>query len=265
MSEAGKVKVALLGMSPGDNPNRNLEKCLEMAEQAAMEGAQIVLPPAMFRAPYFWGSEDHANFSLAEPIPGPGTEALSRIAAARNVAIVAPLFEQRAAGVFHSSAAVIDAGGRLAGVHRQMHLRIDAGSHEGFYLTPGDLGFQAFDTRYGRVGVLLGWDQWYPEAARIEALNGARILLCPGAETARDYAAWQAILRGHAIANNVFVAAVDRGGKGFVAGPSGQVIAEAGSMAECDLSAVDVMRTHWPFLRDRRIDAYTGITRRWID
>jgi N-carbamoylputrescine amidase len=265
MSQAGKVKVALLRMSPGDDPNKNLERCLDLAGGAAREGAQIVLPPAMFRAPYFWGLEDHANFSLAEPIPGPATGALSKLAAARNLVIVAPVFERRTAGVFHSSAALLDADGRLAGVHRQMHLRIDAGSHEGFYFTPGDLGFQAFDTRYGRFGVLLGWDQWYPEAARIAALGGARILLCPGAETGSDYEAWQAILRGHAIANNIFVAAVDRGGKGFIADPAGKVIAEAGAMAECDLSEVDVSRTHWPFLRDRRIDAYSDITRRWID
>jgi N-carbamoylputrescine amidase len=263
-----KMNLAVLGMRPGPNPRENLEKCSVLAERAAEQGAALVIPPAMFQTPPFWRTEDHANFALAEAIPGPAVEALSRLAAALNIVIVVPVFERRTAGVFHSSAAVIDAGGRLAGVHRQMHLRIDPESHEGFYFAPGDLGFQAFQTRGGKVAVLLGWDQWYPEAARIAALGGAQILACPGAGAdERDYPAWQAILRSHAIANNVFVAAADRSGAGFIAGPSGKVLAEGTEIvsAECDLRDVEITRTHWPFFRDRRLDAYTGITKRWSD
>jgi N-carbamoylputrescine amidase len=264
----GKVQVAVLGMEPGPDPRANLEKCQALAERAAKQGAAIAIPPAMFQAPSFWRTEDHAHFALAEAIPGPATEAFSRLAAALDAVMIVPVFERRAAGVFHSSAAVIDAGGRLAGVHRQMHLRIDPESHEGFYFTPGDLGFQAFETRHGKAAVLLGWDQWYPEAARIAALGGAQILACPGAGASeREYPAWQAILRSHAIANNVFVAAADRSGAGFIADPSGKVLAEGAGVvsAECDLAQVEITRTHWPFLRDRRLDAYAGITKRWGD
>jgi N-carbamoylputrescine amidase len=285
MDPLTKVRLALVQMNSGPDPHRNVANCLALVERAAQEGAQIVALPELFRLPCFWSTVDYAHFGLGESIPGPTTEALSRIAAALNVVIVASIFERRAAGVYHNSAAVIDADGCLLGVYRQMHICIDSNSHGGFYFSPGDLGFKAFQTRYAKIGVLVGWDQWYPEAARITALAGAQILLYPSAlwnragETAADaehrYAAWQAIQRSHAIVNSIFVGAVNRvGGEdpvfrggSFIADPSGNVIASGGDaaeeivIAECDLAEVDVVRTHWPFLRDRRLDAYGGITR----
>jgi N-carbamoylputrescine amidase len=291
MDEAGKVTVSLLQMSSGQDLRRNLEKCEAFIERAAAAGAQIVIPPAFFRLPDFWHCMDYDYFALAETIPGPTTEALSKLAAARQVVVVASLFERRAAGVYHSSAAVIDADGRVLGVYRQMHLCIDPRSQEGFYFSPGDLGFKAFATRHAKIGVLLGWDQWYPEAARIAALAGSDILVCPGAWRPRDtadsehqYAAWEAMQRSHAIANSVFLAAANRAGrpispssntgdgppfwgKSLIADPSGRIAVQGGTReeeivsAECDLTQVDVVRTHWPFLRDRRLDAYQNITK----
>jgi N-carbamoylputrescine amidase len=292
MDRLGKVTVSLLRMGSGRDLRLNLEKCLALVERAAREGGQIVVPPAFFRLPAFWRGMDYAQFKLAESIPGPTTEALSRAASALGVVVVASIFERRAAGVFHSSAAVIDADGRLLGVYRQMHLCIDPGSQEGFYFSPGDLGFKVFETRFARIGVLLGWDRWYPEAARIAALAGARILVCPGAwcprpvdggvDPERQYSAWEAVQRSHAIANCVFVAGANRveseagppkhpdeappfWGRSLIADPSGRIAAKGGAgeeeivAAECDLSEVDVVRTHWPFLRDRRLDAYRNI------
>lgn len=298
MDRIGHVELALLQMNCGQDLRLNLERCVALVERAAGKGGQIVVPPAFFRLPAFWRGMDYAHFELAEPIPGPTTEALSRVAAALNVVVVASIFERRAAGVFHSSAAVIDADGRLLGVYRQMHLCINPRFQEGFYFSPGDLGFQVFETRYAKIGVLLGWDQWYPEAARIAALAGARILLCPSAWCPRvndagvdpecQYEAWEAMQRSHAIANGVFVAAANRvgserdpvghldeavpfWGRSLIADPSGRIAAKGGARAEeivaaeCDLGEVDVVRTHWPFLRDRRLDAYRDITKRSIE
>jgi len=293
-STAGKVNVALVQMSCGSDPRENLEQCLARIEEAAGRDAQIVSTQELFRSQYFCQTEDHDNFKLAEPIPGPSTESLSKLAAARGVVVVASLFERRAAGLYHNTAVVIDADGSLVGKYRKMHIPDDPLFYEKFYFTPGDLGFKAFDTRYGRIGVLVCWDQWYPEGARITALHGAQILFYPTAigwhpaEKAehgeRQHSSWETIQRSHAIANGVYVAVANRAGhegdtnggiefwgQSFIADPSGQIIAKAGIaeeqvlMAECDFNQIDVQRTHWPFLRDRRIDAYQDITKRLID
>jgi N-carbamoylputrescine amidase len=282
-------------MHAGVDRNENLQRTLEAAEKAARGGARIICTQELFATEYFCQSEDHAHFKLAEPIPGPITEAFQLIAREHDVVIVASIFEQRAAGLYHNSAAVIDAGGELLGVYRKMHIPDDPLYYEKFYFAPGDLGFRAWDTRHGRLGVLICWDQWYPEAARLTALAGADLLLFPTAigwhpaektaEGKTQHAAWRIIQQSHAIANGCFVAAVNRtgheapaGGDGlefwgqsFIAAPSGEIISEAGIdtvetlSANLDLSKVDEARTHWPFLRDRRIDAYEGITRRFID
>ena len=281
-------------MSCGSDPRENLEQCLARIEEAAGRDAQIVSTQELFRSQYFCQTEDHDNFKLAEPIPGPSTESLSKLAAARGVVVVASLFERRAAGLYHNTAVVIDADGSLVGKYRKMHIPDDPLFYEKFYFTPGDLGFKAFDTRYGRIGVLVCWDQWYPEGARITALHGAQILFYPTAigwhpaEKAehgeRQHSSWETIQRSHAIANGVYVAVANRAGhegdtnggiefwgQSFIADPSGQIIAKAGIaeeqvlMAECDFNQIEVQRTHWPFLRDRRIDAYQDITKRLID
>jgi N-carbamoylputrescine amidase len=289
------VRLGLLQTHATADPRENLRRTLALAETAARRGAQILCTQELFRSPYFCQSEDYANFQLAERIPGPSTEAFCRLARKHRVVIVASLFEHRAAGVYHNSAAIIDADGSLLGVYRKMHIPDDPLYFEKFYFTPGDLGFRAWDTRYGRIGVLICWDQWYPEAARLTALQGAQVLFYPTAigwhpgEKAqageRQHAAWETIQRGHAVANGCYVAAVNRigheqsgGGDGlefwgqsFVAGTSGEILAKAPADQESvlvvpvDLARIEEVRTHWPFLRDRRIDAYEGITRRWLD
>ena len=293
-----KVNVALIQMSCGAAPQENLEKVLSRIEEAAKQGAQIISTQELFRSPYFCQTEDHANFALAEPIPGPSTEALSKLAAARSVVIVGSLFERRAPGLYHNTAVVLDADGKLLGKYRKMHIPDDPLFYEKFYFTPGDLGFRAFDTRYGKIGVLICWDQWYPEGARLTSLAGAQILFYPTAigwqppEKAeygeRQHSSWETIQRSHAIANGVYVAVANRvgheltpeghpgegiefWGQSFIADPSGQLIAKAGIaeeqilMAEVDFGKLDIQRTHWPFLRDRRIDAYGEMTKRMID
>jgi len=293
-----KVNVALIQMSCGADPQENLEKVLSRIEEAAKQGAQIISTQELFRSPYFCQTEDHANFALAEPIPGPSTEALSKLAAARSVVIVGSLFERRAPGLYHNTAVVLDADGKLLGKYRKMHIPDDPLFYEKFYFTPGDLGFRAFDTRYGKIGVLICWDQWYPEGARLTSLAGAQILFYPTAigwqppEKAeygeRQHSSWETIQRSHAIANGVYVAVANRvgheltpeghpgegiefWGQSFIADPSGQLIAKAGIaeeqilMAEVDFGKLDIQRTHWPFLRDRRIDAYGEMTKRMID
>ncbi len=295
--ESQCTTLALLQQNAGDDPEGSLQCTLAAAEQAARDGAKIICTQELFATEYFCQSEDHANFDLAEPIPGPTTEAFQKIASEQDVVIVVSIFEQRAAGLYHNSAAIIDAGGELLGIYRKMHIPDDPLYYEKFYFTPGDIdpGFCAWDTKYGRIGVLICWDQWYPEAARLTALAGAEILLYPTAigwhpaekesEGDAQHAAWQTIQRSHAIANGCFVAAVNRiglekpadgdglefWGQSFVAAPSGEVIAEASIdteeilIAELDMVQVNEARTHWPFLRDRRIDAYEGITRRFLD
>jgi N-carbamoylputrescine amidase len=272
-----------------------LEKTLRRVAAAARRGAQIVCTQELFLSRYFCQSENHDFFKLAETIPGPTTRALQKAARRHRVVVVGSIFEKRGAGVYHNTAVVIDADGALLGVYRKMHIPDDPLYYEKFYFTPGDTGFRAWRTRHGNIGVCVCWDQWYPEAARLTALRGAEILLYPTAigwhpgEKARDGAgqheAWEIIQRGHAVANGCYVAAVNRvgvekpdegpglefWGQSFVAGASGQILARAGVDREetlivpVDLSQVETTRTHWPFLRDRRIDAYGDLTRRLVD
>ena len=286
-------QVGLVQTSCSLDPAENLQKAIKKTRQAAAKGAQIICLQELFRSQYFCRDENAELFDLAETIPGPSTEVLSKVAKELNVVIVASLFERRAPGLYHNSAAVIDAGGELLGVYRKMHIPDDPLFFEKFYFTPGDTGFRNFDTKYGRIGVLVCWDQWYPEAARLSAMGGANILFYPTAigwhpaekaqYGAAQLSAWQTIQRSHAIANGIYVAAANRvgfegpperglefWGHSFVSDPFGQVIAEASSdgeeilIVECDVKRMDEVRRNWPFLRDRRIDAYQDITKRWI-
>jgi N-carbamoylputrescine amidase len=291
------VPLGLLQSDCSATPAANLRKTLALAERAARQGAQIICTQELFGAQYFCQSEDHANFKLAESIPGPSTAAFQKLARKHQVVVIASLFEKRAAGVYHNTAAIIDADGSLLGTYRKMHIPDDPLFYEKFYFTPGDLGFRAWQTRYGKIGVLICWDQWYPEGARLTAMQGAQILFYPTAigwhpsekqqNGTKQHGAWELIQRSHAVANGCYVAAVNRighevlqgvGGDGiefwgqsFVAGTSGEILAKASPNKEdilivpVDLAQVDTTRTHWPFLRDRRIDAYEGLTRRLID
>ncbi len=289
------VTLGLLQHACTADPKANLKKTLALAEQAAKKGAKIICTQELFRSQYFCQSEDHAYFALAESIPGPSTEAFQRLAKKHAVVIIASLFEKRASGLYHNTAVIIDADGSLLGVYRKMHIPDDPLFYEKFYFTPGDTGFRAWQTRHGKIGVLICWDQWYPEGARLTAMQGAEILFYPTAigwhpkEKAEygvnQHGAWETIQRSHAVANGCYVAAINRigleqpiGGDGlefwgqsFVAGTSGQILAKASVDREevmivpVDLAKVDVTRTHWPFLRDRRIDAYGDLTKRFID
>lgn len=289
------VRLGLLQSAATPDPKRNLTHTLHLAETAVKKGANIICTQELFASQYFCQSEDHGNFKLAEQIPGPRTEAFSKLARKHKVVVIASLFEKRAAGVYHNSAVVFDADGSLLGTYRKMHIPDDPLYYEKFYFTPGDLGFRAWKTRHGTIGVLICWDQWYPEAARLTAMQGAQILFYPTAigwhpgEKAecgeQQRAAWETIQRSHAIANGCYVASVNRighetpvGGDGiefwgqsFVVGTSGEILSKASLNREAvlvvpvDLAKVDETRTQWPFLRDRRIDAYEGITRRLID
>lgn len=284
------VRLALVQMKYAGSPGACLAAACDWASRAADEGAQVICLQELFHGPYPCQAEDHRMFDLAEPIPGPATDRLREVARQRQVVIVAPVFERRAAGIYHNSAAVIDADGELAGIYRKMHIPDDPLYYEKFYFSPGDLGFGPIDTRYARLGVGICWDQWFPEAARLFALAGAEILLYPTAigwiddEKATFGAgqldAWQTSMRAHAIANGLWLGAPNRigvegrvefWGHSFVASPRGEVVAQADHATEgllvtdCELDEIDVVRTHWPFLRDRRIDAYQGLMRRWID
>ena len=260
---------------------------------AAKRGAEIVCLQELFRSQYFCQTEDHQFFSLAEPVPGPSTSALEPLAAELGVVIIASLFEKRAEGLYHNTAAIIDPDAGYLGKYRKMHIPDDPLYYEKFYFAPGDLGFRSWDTRFGRIGVLVCWDQWYPEAARLTAMSGAQILFYPTAigwlpaekqeHGAQQQMAWETMQRSHAIANGVYVCAVNRVGhegdpKGgiefwggsFVSDPGGRILVKGGQDDEvltvtCDLGKVDVSRTHWPFLRDRRIDAYGDLTKRYLD
>jgi len=279
------------------DPAANLKKTVALIERAAKSGARIICTQELFRSQYFCQTENHKNFLLAEKIPGPSTDAFQKLAKKHRVVIVASLFEKRASGVYHNTAAVIDADGSLLGIYRKMHIPDDPLFYEKFYFTPGDLGFKAWQTKYGKIGVLICWDQWYPEAARLTAMQGAEILFYPTAigwhpsekkkYGIKQHGAWETIQRAHAVANGCYVAVTNRvgheilegvGGDGiefwgqsFVAGTSGEIIAKAGSdreeilIASIDLAHVDGTRTHWPFLRDRRIDAYGDLTKRLSD
>ena len=294
MSKKNVVTLGLLQHACGSAPKANLKKTLSLVEQAARKGAQIICTQELFRSQYFCQAEDHAYFDLAEPIPGPSTAAFQKLAKKHGVVIVASLFEKRASGLYHNTAVIIDADGSLLGIYRKMHIPDDPLFYEKFYFTPGDTGFRAWDTKFGKIGVLICWDQWYPEGARLTAMQGAEILFYPTAigwhpkEKAEygvnQHGAWETIQRSHAVANGCYVAAINRigreqpiGGDGlefwgqsFVAGTSGQIIAKASVDQEevmivtIELGKVDVTRTHWPFLRDRRIDAYCDLTKRFI-
>jgi N-carbamoylputrescine amidase len=291
------IQLGLLQHACSSEPAANLRKTLALTERAARQGAQIICTQELFRSQYFCQSEDYENFKLAESIPGPSTDAFQKLAKKHKVVIIASLFEKRTAGVYHNTAVIIDADGSLLGTYRKMHIPDDPLYYEKFYFTPGDLGFRVWKTRYGRIGVLICWDQWYPEGARLTALQGAQILFYPTAigwhpsekkqSGVKQHGAWELIQRSHAVANGCYVAAVNRigheviqgvGGDGiefwgqsFVAGTSGEIRSKASANQEeilvvpVDLAQVDQTRTHWPFLRDRRIDAYGGITQRLID
>jgi N-carbamoylputrescine amidase len=289
-----RFTIGLVQMRCTPVPADNLVSAVARVREAAGRGADVVCLPELFRSQYFCQAEDHAAFDLAEPVPGPTTEALGAVARECGVVVIASVFERRAAGVYHNTAAVLDADGTLRGIYRKMHIPDDPLYYEKFYFTPGDLGFRAFDTAAGRVGTLVCWDQWYPEAARLTALAGASVLFYPTAiawhpsEKARygegQVQAWQTMQRAHAIANGVYVAAVNRvghegpasgglefWGASFVCDPFGVVLAEASRTDEelllvpCDLRHQEEVRRNWPFLRDRRIDAYGPITRRLLD
>ncbi|NJK92744.1 MAG: carbon-nitrogen hydrolase [Blastochloris sp.] len=290
MSSSPLVHVGLIQFACESDPQRNLDKAVARCREAAAQGAQILCLQELFRTEYFCRTEEFELFDLAETIPGPSTEALAQVARECGVVIVASLFEKRAKGLYHNTAAVLDADGSLLGIYRKMHIPEDPAFFEKFYFTPGDLGFKTFKTRYGNIGVLVCWDQWYPEAARLTALQGADILFYPTAigwaheekpEVKKCQAdAWQTIQRSHAIANGVFVASVNRVGSeghldfwggSFVCDPFGEIL-KLGSqdkeeilVVPCDFNEVDVTRRHWPFVRDRRIDAYGEITKRYID
>jgi N-carbamoylputrescine amidase len=277
-------------MQCSDDPGENLDKALVRIEEAAARGARLVCLQELFRSPYPCQSEDPSHFELAEPIPGPSTEAITKVAGARGVAVVASLFERRAEGLYHNTAVVIDGEGRLLGRYRKMHIPDDPLYYEKFYFTPGDLGFRSFDVGGVRVGTLICWDQWFPEAARLTALAGAQVLLYPtaigwqfdegAAVDDAQHDAWETVQRGHAVANGVFVAAANRVGRegdirfwgqSFVSDPFGRVLARASAedeeivSVECDLGLVEKVRRDWPFLRDRRIDAYADLEKRFRD
>jgi len=287
------VTLGLPQMTIGEDPKANLKKAIDRVRDAAARGAQIVCLQELFLGPYFCQTEDHKFFALAESIPGPSTRVMADLAKELGIVIIASLFEKRAEGLYHNTAAILDADGTYLGKYRKMHIPDDPQYYEKFYFTPGDLGFRAWDTRFGRIGVLICWDQWFPEAARLTAMTGAEILFYPTAigwlppEKAeygeRQQAAWETIQRSHAVANGAFVASVNRvglettdaggiefWGGSFVADPNGRLLAKAGTGEEtlivpCDLGQVDVVRTHWPFLRDRRVDAYGELTKRFLD
>ncbi len=290
---SGKFKIALLQMRCSPDTGANLARAIGRVEEAAQNGAQVICLPELFRSQYFCQREDPALFDLAEPIPGPTTEALSAAARERRVAVVAPLFERRAASVYYNSVAVIDADGSIVNVYRKTHIPDDPLYYEKYYFTPGDNGYPAFDTQFGRIGALICWDQWYPEAARLVALRGAQVLFYPTAigwhpaekreHGQAQHDAWKTIQRAHAIANGLYVAAVNRVGHegpagggleffggSFICDPFGVVLAEASHdreeilYAECDLARLEEIRRNWPFLRDRRIDTYGPLTSRWI-
>jgi N-carbamoylputrescine amidase len=281
-------------MAPGRDADTNLKKAVSLVEKAAKDGAEVICLPELFRSQYFCQTEDIANFELAETIPGPSTAAVSKVAKKHKVAVVVPLFEKRAMGVYHNSLAVIDLDGEIAGIYRKMHIPDDPAFYEKFYFAPGDLGFKTFRTAYGDIGTLICWDQWFPEAARLTTLKGAGILFYPTAigwhphekeeHGKAQLESWQTVQRGHAIANGVYVAAANRvgleklnpesvgiefWGQSFISDPQGKILAQASVdkeeivMAEIDPSRIEYIRRNWPFLRDRRIDAYEGIKERF--
>lgn len=290
-----KYTIAAVQLSMGNDTEENLQKALEWTAKASDKGANVVCLPELFRSQYFCQSEDPALFDLAEPAPGPSTEAFAKLAKEKGVAVAVPLFERRAAGVYHNSLVMIDAGGELLGTYRKMHIPDDPGYGEKFYFTPGDNGFKVFDTKYGKVGTLICWDQWFPEGARMTAMQDASVLFYPTAIGWHPYEkeefgaaqrdAWITVQRGHAIANGIYVAAVNRIGferpnpdregieflgSSFIADPQGVILAQASVdkeeiiMADVDLDHLEDIRRNWPFFRDRRVDAYGGLTKKFL-
>jgi N-carbamoylputrescine amidase len=301
MARNRKYTIGLVQMHMGPDPEANFAAALEHIREAAKRGAKVVCLPELFRTQYFCQREDLRLFDLAEPIPGTSTDALAKLARELRVAIVASLFERRAPGLYHNTAVTLNASGEMAGLYRKMHIPDDPLYFEKYYFTPGDLGFRATDTGFGRVGTLVCWDQWYPEGARLTAMQGAEVLFYPTAigwhpaekdeYGAAQYDAWQTIQRSHAIANGIYVAAANRVGHengdvlgnrvegpglefwggSFIADPFGRIVARAAHdkeeilLAEIDLNLIEETRRNWPFLRDRRIDAYAPISRRFLD
>jgi N-carbamoylputrescine amidase len=290
-----KFKVGLIQISLSKDTDKNLKKGIDWVVKAAKRGAQVVCLPELFRSQYFCQSENIDYFELAETIPGLSTEAFSKVAKQSKVVVIVPIFEKRASGVYHNSLVVINTKGKIEGTYRKMHIPDDPAYYEKFYFTPGDLGYKSFDTEYGNIGTLICWDQWYPEAARLTALQGAAILFYPTAigwhphekkeHGKSQFESWQTIQRSHAIANGVYVAAVNRvglekenpksagiefWGSSFIADPQGVIIAQASSnkeeiiIAEVDLNRIEYIRRNWPFLRDRRIDSYSSISERFL-
>ncbi len=296
MRQPNKFKVGILQLAFSKNPDENLKKAVKWIEKAADKGAQVVCLPELFRTQYFCQSENIDYFDLAETIPGPSTETISKVARKKKVVVIVPVFENRAIGLYHNSLAVINTQGEIVGVYRKMHIPDDPAYYEKFYFTPGDLGFKSFETEFGNIGTLICWDQWYPEGARLTALQGASILFYPTAigwhpyekkeHGKAQFESWQTIQRSHAIANGVYVAAVNRigleketkdsagiefWGRSFICDPQGIIIAEASHdkeeiiIGEVDLNRIEYIRRNWPFLRDRRIEAYGNIIKRFDD
>lgn len=296
-----RFSVGLLQLACAPDPEHNLRHAMEKVREAARNGAQVICLPELFRTQYFCQREDAALFDLAEPVPGPTTQALAEVARQEGVVVIASVFERRAAGIYHNTAAVLDSDGNLRGLYRKMHIPDDPLYYEKFYFTPGDLGFRAFDTQFGKVGTLVCWDQWYPEGARLTALQGASVIFYPTAigwhpaekqqYGAAQHDAWRTIQRAHAIANGVYVAVVNRVGHengningnaapgaglefwggSFLCDPFGRVLAEGSHdkeevlVGEVDLKKLEEIRRNWPFLRDRRVDSYAPITHRFLD
>ena len=295
-SNQTKFCVGLVQMACSKNQNENLDKAVSKIEEAAKMGAQIICLPELFRSQYFCQVEDTNNFDLAESIPGPSTKTISKIAKDNTVVVIVPLFEKRSAGVYHNSVGVIESSGDILGTYRKMHIPDDPGYYEKFYFAPGDLGYKVFPSNFGKIGTLICWDQWYPEAARLTSLLGASIIFYPTAigwhpsEKEKygkvQYDSWLTVQLGHAIANGVYVAAINRvglekqsensdgiefWGQSFIADPQGKILSQASSnkeeiiLAEVDLEKLERVRRNWPFYRDRRIDSYGDITKRFID
>ncbi len=295
-NKTGKYSIGLIQIAMENDPKANLKKAESWVEKASRQGANVICLPELFRSQYFCQEEDIKYFKLAETIPGPSTKAMSKIAAKNKIVLVVPIFEKRAQGVYHNSAVVIDTNGQISGLYRKMHIPDDPYYYEKFYFAPGDLGFKSFKTKHGNIGTLICWDQWYPEGARLTAMKGAEIIFYPTAigwhpsekkeHGKAQFESWLTIQRGHAIANGVYIAAANRvglekqiegsdgiefWGSSFISDPQGVIIAQASTnkeeilLADVDISRIEYIRTNWPFLRDRRIDAYEGIEKRFLD
>ena len=287
-TDVSTITVGLVQMACSSDVDKNLASAIESICAAAKKGAQIICLPELFLTQYFCQTEDTQNFSLAESLPGPTSETLSKLAKELEVVLIVPLFEKRTEGIYHNTALVIDADGSIAGTYRKMHIPDDPCFFEKFYFTPGDTGFKSFPTRYGRVGVLICWDQWFPEAARLSTLSGAQFLFYPTAigyqdedakESNQQITAWETIQKSHAISNGVFLGSVNRvarenaltfWGRSFICNPFGKVIGQADNepqivIAQCSLPEIESVRQNWPFLRDRRVDAYQGLSKLYLD